>query len=50
MWFTAIFEIEPNFETGEANIVWEWHIKDHLVQDRDHNILPHTVKFQIILN
>jgi len=34
MWFTAIFEIEPDFETGEANIVWEWHIKDHLVQDR----------------
>ena len=34
MWFTAIFEIEPNFETGGANIVWEWHIKDHLIQDR----------------
>ena len=34
MWFTAIFEIEPILETGEANIVWEWHIKDHLVQDR----------------
>ena len=34
MWFTTIFEIEPNFDTGEANIVWEWHIKDHLIQDR----------------
>ena len=35
MWFTAIFEIEPNLETGDATVVWEWHIKDHLVQDRD---------------
>ena len=34
MWFTAIFEIEPNLNTGDATIVWEWHIKDHLVQDR----------------
>ena len=33
MWFTAIFEIEPNLVTGGAEIVWEWHIKDHLVQD-----------------
>ena len=34
MWFAAIFEIEPDFVTGDANIVWEWHIKDHLIQDR----------------
>ena len=34
MWGTAILEIEPNFETGEGEIVWEWHIWDHLVQDR----------------
>jgi len=34
MWFTAIFEIEPNLDTGDANIVWEWHLIDHLVQDR----------------
>ena len=33
MWFTAIFEVEPNLETGSEEIVWEWHIKDHLVQD-----------------
>ena len=34
MWFTAIFEIEPNFETSQLyDVVWEWHIKDHLVQD-----------------
>ena len=34
MWSTVIFEVEPNLETGEANIVWEWHLWDHLVQDR----------------
>ena len=33
MWFTTIFEIEPDFDTGDANIVWEWNIKDHLIQD-----------------
>jgi len=33
MWTTAIFEIEPNLETGSSEIVWEWHIIDHLVQD-----------------
>ena len=33
MWTTAIFEIQPDFQSGNANIVWEWHITDHLVQD-----------------
>ena len=33
MWSTAILEIEPNLETGEAEIVWEWHLWDHLIQD-----------------
>ena len=33
MWGFTIFEIEPNLNTGAANIVWEWHITDHLVQD-----------------
>ena len=37
MWFSVIFEIEPDFETGDANIVWEWHIKDHLIQNIDPN-------------
>tara|TARA_Y100001970_G_C14185117_1_gene832139 strand:+ start:274 stop:1758 length:1485 start_codon:yes stop_codon:yes gene_type:complete len=34
MWSTAIFEIEPNLDTGDATIVWEWHLWDHLIQDR----------------
>ena len=33
MWTTAILEVEPNFQTGGYQIVWEWYIKDHLVQD-----------------
>ena len=32
MWATAILELEPVGENG-ANIVWEWHIWDHLIQD-----------------
>ena len=31
MWSTAILELEP--ESGE--IVWEWHLWDHLIQDID---------------
>ena len=34
MWTTVIFEIEPNFNTGGSEVVWEWNITDHLVQDR----------------
>ena len=33
MWSTSIFEINPILDTGEAEIVWEWHLWDHLVQD-----------------
>ena len=32
MWSTSIFEIQPN-SNGSADIVWEWHLWDHLVQD-----------------
>tara|TARA_B100001250_G_scaffold56554_1_gene43720 strand:- start:800 stop:2284 length:1485 start_codon:yes stop_codon:yes gene_type:complete len=35
MWGTVIFEVQPNLIDGTAEIVWEWHIFDHLVQDRD---------------
>ena len=31
MWSSAILELEP--ETGD--IVWEWHLWDHLIQDTD---------------
>ena len=34
MWFTMIAEIEPVGATG-GNIVWEWHLFDHLIQDAD---------------
>ncbi len=30
----AIFEVEP-IGTDSANIVWEWHVMDHLIQDND---------------
>lgn len=29
-----IIEIEPK-DTNQANIVWEWNVKDHLIQDLD---------------
>ena len=32
MWGEAVFEIEM-VETDDINIVWEWHIWDHLAQD-----------------
>ena len=34
MWPTEIIEVEPVGSTG-GNVVWEWHLWDHLVQDRD---------------
>ncbi|UCH84815.1 MAG: aryl-sulfate sulfotransferase [Candidatus Latescibacterota bacterium] len=34
MWVTMIAEIEPVGATG-GNIVWEWHLWDHLIQDAD---------------
>lgn len=32
VWSEGIFEIEPTGSNG-GNIIWEWHIWDHLVQD-----------------
>jgi len=34
MWATSIFEIQGN-DNGGGDVVWEWHIWDHLVQDAD---------------
>lgn len=34
VWSDGVVEFKPNFETGEAEIVWAWNFKDHLVQDR----------------
>lgn len=37
VWSEGILEIEPVGATG-GNIVWEWHVWDHLVQDFDPNL------------
>jgi hypothetical protein len=34
MWSTAIFEIQHN-GSGGGEIIWEWHLWDHLIQDAD---------------
>ena len=34
MWSTAIFEIQPD-GAGGGEVVWEWHLWDHLIQDAD---------------
>ena len=37
MWAEAILELEP-VGTNDVNIVWEWHIWDHLIQDVDESL------------
>jgi hypothetical protein len=34
LWPDHIIEVEPTGATG-GNIVWEWHVWDHLIQDHD---------------
>ena len=34
IWPDAIYEIEPTGPTS-SNVVWEWHVWDHLIQDID---------------
>ena len=34
LWPDHIIEVEPN-GSNEGNIVWEWHVWDHLIQDFD---------------
>ena len=35
-WMEKIIEIEPQGKS-EGKIVWEWHLRDHLIQDYDEN-------------
>ncbi len=35
LWSEKIIEIEPDIENGTAEIVWEWYVWDHLVQDEN---------------
>lgn len=36
VWPEAIIEIEPDLDSGVGGeIVWSWHVKDHLIQDVD---------------
>ena len=34
LWPDTVIEVEPTGPTG-GNIVWEWHLWDHLIQDYD---------------
>ena len=37
VWMEKIQELEPNLVDGSTNVVWEWALQDHLVQDVDPN-------------
>ena len=37
VWMEKIQELEPNLVDGSTNVVWEWALKNHLVQDLDEN-------------
>lgn len=37
IWSEAILEVEP-VGTNDINIVWEWHLWDHLIQDVDSSL------------
>jgi len=41
-WSTSIFELEP-LENNQANIVWEWHLWDHLIQKIDSTRLNYQI-------
>jgi hypothetical protein len=36
VWMDHVVEVKPSGATG-GEIVWEWHVWDHLVQDKDQN-------------
>ena len=35
VWVEKILELKPNLEDGTTEIVWEWNILDHIVQEYD---------------
>jgi len=37
VWMEKIQELEPNLLDGSTNVVWEWALENHLVQDLDSN-------------
>ncbi|HIE73529.1 MAG TPA: hypothetical protein EYQ06_04540 [Flavobacteriales bacterium] len=45
LWPSYILEVEPQGNNG-INIVWEWHLWDHLVQDFD----PSKVNYGVVAN
>ena len=34
IWSDGVIEIKPDYDSGEAEIVWSWKVADHLIQDR----------------
>jgi len=42
LWPDHIVEVEPDGSNG-GNIVWEWHVWDHLIQDYDSTVLNYGV-------
>lgn len=39
LWLEAVYEVMP-LPPDDGEIIWEWHVSDHLIQDR-HPDLPH---------
>jgi hypothetical protein len=35
IWTERVIEIQPDIENGTAEIIWEWNVWDHLVQDEN---------------
>jgi len=42
LWPDHVVEVQPDSD-GSANIVWEWHVWDHLIQDFDPSALNYGV-------
>ena len=37
VWMEKLQELEPNLVDGSTNVVWEWALRNHIVQDLDPN-------------